>query len=190
MAGPVFFIGDATIPGASKDDVRSVMKTSTDYLTDRRINCQMKVISFPNFDEHADRYIRSFPYDASYSAQLQGGVMISRDVAVSHSTGLELMSRRSSTTTNFTVVSYAFNGCVRDLSTPSNAVHPSWYDMVSYIAISQHWNYNVTFPVMEKQERQLIEDIMPQSQELASGTYMNEAYFRNPKWKEKSYSIH
>jgi hypothetical protein len=152
----------------------------------------MKVTSFPNFYEHADRYIDSFPYDAFNSAQIHSGVMISRDAAESHSTGLELMSRlrRSSTTKNFTVMSYALNGCVKDPSTPSNAVHPSWYDILSYIAISQQWNYNVTFPAMEKQERQFTEDIMPQLQELASGTYIYEADLRNPRWKEKFYSSH
>jgi hypothetical protein len=37
VAGLVLVIGEAAIPSASKDDVRSVMKTFTDYLTDRRI---------------------------------------------------------------------------------------------------------------------------------------------------------
>jgi FAD/FMN-containing dehydrogenase len=189
VAGPVFVIGETSIPGATENDMRSVMKAFTDYLTNREIPYQMNVTSFPNFYEHADHYIGPFPHGTYYSAQLQGGVMISRDVALSNSTGPELMTRlrHISTTTNFTVISYAFNGSIKDPSTPPNAVHPSWRNMLSYFVFSQQWNYNVPFAVMDKQERQLTEDIMPPIQELASGAYMNEADFRNPRWKEEFY---
>jgi FAD/FMN-containing dehydrogenase len=189
VSGPVFLIGEVTIPGATEDDMHSVMKTFTDYLTNRAIPYQMNVTSYPNFYEHADHYIGPFPHGTYFSAQMQGGVMISRDVALSNSTGPELMARlrHISTTTNFTVVSYGFNGSIKDPSIPSNAVHPSWRNMLSYFVISQQWNYDVPFEFMDRQERQLSDSIMPPLQELASGAYMNEADFRNPKWKEEFY---
>ncbi|KAF2032365.1 FAD/FMN-containing isoamyl alcohol oxidase-like protein MreA [Setomelanomma holmii] len=189
VAGPVFFIGETTIPGATEDDMRSVMMPFTDYLTGQGIAYQLNVTSYPNFYEHANHYIGPFPYGTFYSAQLQGGAMISRETAISNATSLELIKRlrHISTTTNFTVISYGFDGSVKDPSTPSNAVHSGWRDLLSYFVISQQWNYNVPFAVMDEQERQLTEDIMPPLQELASGAYMNEADFRNPKWKEEFY---
>ncbi|KAH7082368.1 FAD binding domain protein [Paraphoma chrysanthemicola] len=189
VAGPIFFIGETSIPGATEDDMRSIMKPFTDYLTNQGLAYQMNVTSYPNFYEHADHYIGPFPYGTFYSAQIQGGAMISRSTALSNSTGPELIKRlrHIGTTSNFTVISYGFNGTIKDPSTPSNAVHTGWRELLSYFVISQQWNYNVPFSVMDEQERQLTEQIMPPLQELASGAYMNEADFRNPRWQEEFY---
>jgi|TARA_R110002003_G_scaffold103_1_gene8103 FAD/FMN-containing dehydrogenase len=189
VAGPVFFIGETTISGATEDDMRSVMRPFTDYLTSQGIAFQMNITSYPNFYEHANHYIGPFPYGTFYSAQIQGGAMISRSTALSNTTGPELIKRlrRISTTTNFTVISYGFDGSIKDPSTPLNAVHVGWRDLLSYFVISQQWNYDIPFAVMDEQERQLTDEIMPPLQELASGAYMNEADFRNPRWKEEFY---
>jgi hypothetical protein len=189
--GPTFILTEVTIPGLTEDGMRSVMKPFTDYLIDRALQYQMNVTSFPNFYEHADYYLGPFPYGLYYSAQITGGVMIARETALSNSTGPELLARMRhiSTTTNFTVLHYSFDAAAKDPSTPPNAVNPSWRDALEYIVISQQWNYNVPFSVMDEQERQLTEEIMPTLQEFASGAYLSEADFRNPKWKEEFYGV-
>jgi FAD/FMN-containing dehydrogenase len=189
IAGPAFILSEVTIPGATEDDMRSVMKPFTDYLNSHQIPFQMNVTSYPNFYEHADHYIGPFPYGNVYSAQIQGGVMIDRDVVLSNSTGPELISRlrHIATTSNFYILPYAFNGASKDPSTPANAVHPGWRDLLMYIVVSQQWNYGVPFSTMDEQERMLTEEIMPPLQDLAIGAYMSEADFRNPRWKEEFY---
>lgn len=189
IAGPVFMLSEITIPGATQDEMRSLMQPFTDYLSSRSLLYQLNVTEYSGFYEHADHYVGPFPYGQVYSAQIQGGVMISRDTALSNDTGPELLSqmRHISTTTNFTVLPYAFNGGAKNPSTPDNAVHVSWRDLFTYIVISQQWKYEQPFSYMEEQERQLTEEIMPPLQELASGAYLSEADFRNPKWKEEFY---
>jgi hypothetical protein len=191
IAGPVFLLTEVTIPGMTEDGMRSVMEPFTNYLTSRAIPYQMNVTSYPNFYEHADHYIGPFPYGLVYSAQIQGGVMISRETALSNSTGPELIARMRhiSTTTNFNVVPYSFNGAAKDPSTPANAVHPGWRDTLAYIVVSQQWDYEVPFSVMDERERHLTKDLMPPLQELASGAYMSEADFRNPNWKQEFYGV-
>jgi FAD/FMN-containing dehydrogenase len=191
ITGPVFLLSEVTIPGLTEDGMRSVMKPFTDYLTNRTVPYQMNVTSFPNFYEHADHYIGPFPYGLVYSAQIQGGVMISRDTVQSNSTGPEFIARMRhiSTTTGFNVLPYSFNAAAKDASTPANAVHPGWRNTLAYVVISRQWDYNVPFSVMDEQERQLTENIMPSLQDLASGAYLSEADFRNPKWKEEFYGV-
>jgi FAD/FMN-containing dehydrogenase len=174
--GPTFILSEVTIPGLTEDEMRSVMKPFTDYLNDRAMQYQMNVTSYSGFYEHADHYVGPFPHGVAYSAQIQGGVMISRETLMSNSTGPELIARlrHISTATDFTVLPYSFNG---------------WRDLLAYIVISQQWNYSVPFSVMDEQERKLTEDIMPPMQELASGAYLSEADFRNPKWKEEFYGV-
>lgn len=189
IVGPVFMLSEVTIPGATEDDMRMVMQPFTDYLNNRAISFQMNVTCYPSFYEHADKYIGPLPYGAAYSAQIQGGVMISRDTVSSNKTGPELISRlrHIATTTDFYVLPYAFDGGARDPSTPPNAVHAGWRDLHSYIVVSHQWNYTAPFTFMDALERKLTEEIMPPLQELASGAYLSEADFRNPKWKEEFY---
>jgi FAD/FMN-containing dehydrogenase len=189
IAGPIFMLSEVTIPGATQDDMRAVMKPFTDYLDAQKFPFQMNVTSYPNFYEHADHYIGPFPYGAVYSAQIQGGVFLGREMSLSNSTGPELIRRlrHIATTTNFYVLPYAFNGAHKDPSTPPNSVHAGWRNMLSYVVVSQQWKYNVPFSVMDEQERLLTEEVMPPLQELGSGAYMSEADFKNPKWKEEFY---
>jgi FAD/FMN-containing dehydrogenase len=189
IAGPVFLLSEVTIPGATEDDMRSVMKLFTDYLDKKQVPFQMNVTSYPNFYEHADHYIGPFPYGTVFSAQIQGGIMISRDVVLSNSTGPELVSqlRHISTNLGFMISPYSFNGAAKDPSTPANAVHTGWRDMLMYIVAGQQWNYSVPFSAMDERERKITEELMPPLQKLGSGAYMNEADFRNPKWKEEFY---
>jgi FAD/FMN-containing dehydrogenase len=189
IAGPIFMLSEVTIPGATQDDMRAVMKPFTDYLDAQKFPFQMNVTSYPNFYEHADHYIGPFPYGAVYSAQIQGGVFLGREMSLSNSTGPELIRRlrHIATTTNFYVLPYAFSGAHKDPSTPPNSVHAGWRNMLSYVVVSQQWKYNVPFSVMDEQERLLTEELMPPLQELGSGAYMSEADFKNPKWKEEFY---
>lgn len=191
IAGPIFMLSEITIPGATEDEMRSLMQPFTTYLSDRTLPYQLNITSFPNFYEHADHYIGPFPYGPAYSAQIQGGIMISREIALSNDTGPKLIShwRHISTTTNFTILPYAFNGGAKAPSTPENAVHPGWRDILSYVVVSQQWNYEEPFSYMAEQERQLTEDIMPMLQQLGSGAYLSESDFRNPRWKEEFYGV-
>jgi FAD/FMN-containing dehydrogenase len=189
VVGPVFMLSEVTIPGATEDDMRAVMKPFIDFLDVRQIGYQMNFTSFSSFYDHADHYIGPLPYGAAYSAQIQGGVMISEETVLSNSTGPKIIShlRHIATTTDFYILPYAFDGGAKDPSTPPNAVHAGWRNLHSYFVISHQWNYTAPFSYMEGLERKITEEIMPPLQELGSGAYLSEADFRNPKWKEEFY---
>lgn len=189
IQGPAFGIIETTIPGATEDDVRAVYQPFTDYLENLDIPYQVNLTSFPNFYEHADRYIGPFPYGTFWASQIQGGAMISRSTAASNVTGPELLRqfRHIITTTKFAVLGYTADFSIKDASMPHNAVHPGWRDLLSYTIISQQWNYSIPFSDMDEQERLLTEEIMPPLQDFSDGAYLNEADFRNPRWRDEFY---
>lgn len=187
--GGVFSIGEATIPGASIDDMHAIFRPFTDYLTSQGIVYSMNVTSLPNFYEHADLYLGPFPHGRIWSNQIQGGAFISRETSASTTDGPKLLDilRHIGTNTSFAVVGYSFNGSVKYPSIPPNAVHPGWRDMLTYFLIVQPWNYTAPIADMREQERLISDEVMPPLQDIAIGAYMNEADFRNPRWKEDYY---
>lgn len=183
--GPMFYITEATIPGATEDDMRRVFTPFTKYLDGQGIQYQMNVTSFPTFLQHADKYLGPLPYGSIPAAQIQGGVMISRSTVSSKNDELISTLRTIATNSSFFIASYAVN--VSHAPSSPNAVLPAWRDALSYFVVFQSWNYTAPAGYMDAQERLLTEEIMPPLQDLASGAYMNEADFANPRWREEFY---
>jgi len=183
--GPLFYLTEATIPGATEEDMRKIFTPFTEYLDNQGIQYQMNVTGYATFLEHAHRYLGPLPYGAIPAAQIQGGVMISRETVASDTTSLVSAIRKISTTTPFIVASYAVN--VSHPPSSPNAVLPAWRDALSYFVVFQSWNYTAPAGHMVEQERLLTEEVMPPLQALASGSYMNEADVNNPNWREEFY---
>lgn len=190
VTGAIFYIGETALPDATEDDIRAVYRPFTDFLGIRNLSYQMNVTSFPTFHKHADFYLGSFPYGTFWSAELVGGVMISHDTVTSDTTSAKLIShfRHIITETKFMILCYTASAS-KDPLTPPNTVHPGWRDMLSYVVIAQQWDYSTPFTVTDEQEHQLTEETMPPLQDLGSGSYMNKASFRNPRWKEEFYGV-
>lgn len=185
VAGPVFGVTVATIPGATEDDMREAFAPFTEYLDSHSIAYQMNVTLFPSFLQHADHYSGPLPYGTIPAAQLQGGIFFPRSGVASNGTALISILRNVTTSTNFYIAPYALD-VSRAPSSP-NAVNPAWRGALAYFMVIQFWNYTVPVSVMHEQERILTEEIMPPLQELGSGAYMNEADVHNPRWREEFY---
>ncbi|KAF2875592.1 hypothetical protein BDV95DRAFT_562230 [Massariosphaeria phaeospora] len=184
--GPVFYITEATIPDATEADMREIFALFTDYLTTHGIPYQMNVTSYPTYLSHAEHYIGPFPYGTAPSAQIQGGLMFSRATVARNNTDLVSLIRDVATTTDFWIAMYALNAS-RALPSSPNAVLPAWRDALSYLLAIHNWNYSVPFAVMDEKQRLLTQEVMPPLQEYASGAYMSETDFMNPRWKEEFY---
>lgn len=183
--GPIFVITEVTIPDATESDIRSVLKQFTGYLSERNISFQLNVTSLPNYLEHMEHYLGPFPYGQYPVAQLQGGIMVSRETVKNNNTELTAVLRNIITKTGFYVAPYSLN--VSRPPTSPNAVLPAWRDALTYYTVIQTWNFTVPFSEMDEQEQLLTKEIMPPLQEFASGAYMNEADPKNPKWREEFY---
>ncbi|KAF2187938.1 FAD/FMN-containing dehydrogenase [Zopfia rhizophila CBS 207.26] len=183
--GSIFSIGELTLPGATKDEVRTLLAPFTSYLAERNISYQLNVTSLPSFLEHIDRYVGPLPYGTIPSAQIQGGTMVSRTVVEKNNAEIMAVLRNISTSSQFYVAAYALN--VSKQPSSPNALLPSWRDALIYYVIPQFWNYTIPFEEMAEQEDFLSERVMPPLQAWGSGAYMNEADFQDPGWKQNFY---
>jgi FAD/FMN-containing dehydrogenase len=185
ILGPTIFLSEVTIPDIGDEEMRKVMEPFTTYLAERNASFQLNVTEFPNYLEHTEHYFGPLPYGNIPVAQIQGGVLVSRETVKKNVTELTAILRHIITKTAFYVAPYSFNVGRTPLS--RNAVLPAWRDALVMYAVIYNWNFTVPFSVNDEQERLLTEELMPPLQDLASGAYMNEANFRNSRWKEEFY---
>jgi hypothetical protein len=187
ILGPTIFLSEVTIPDIGDEEMRRVMEPFTTYLAERNASFQLNVTEFPNYLEHIEHYFGPLPYGDIPVAQIQGGVLVSRETSKKNVTELTAILRHIITKTAFYVAPYSFNVGRTPLS--RNAVLPAWREALTMYAVIYTWNFTVPFSVNDKQERLLSEELMPPLQDLASGAYMNEANFQNPRWKEEFYGL-
>jgi hypothetical protein len=183
----MFLMNELTIPDKSEEEVRALLSPFTSYLDESNIQYQLNVTSFPTFYEHAERYLGPLPNGAIPAAQIQGGAMFSRETVLAHNDELIDIIRNIVNTTSFLIASFSFNAS-SPLSPPApNAVLPAWRDALLYYVVGQFWNFTAPVEYMNEQQRMISDELMPPLQDLASGAYLNEADWRNPRWKEEFY---
>lgn len=184
-----FAIPVLTVPDASASEVRDLLTPFTTLLKENKIPYTLNITEFPKYIDHLNHYLGPLPYGPIPSAQIQGGVIFSRDTIADPTSNSAILTsiRDIITTTNFMFVSSALNVSVSVDPHPPNAVLPAWRSALMYPVIAQIWNYTIPFAEMAEQERILTEEVMPPLQEYASGAYLNEADFNNPRWKEDYY---
>jgi FAD/FMN-containing dehydrogenase len=71
----------------------------------------------------------------------------------------------------------------------SNAVHPAWRKAIMSMQIGTLWD-GTRWDDMLADQKRITNEFMPQLEAITpgSGTYMNEADFNQPNWKEVFYS--
>lgn len=76
-------------------------------------------------------------------------------------------------------------------ATPDNAVLPAWRNAALHALYASSWDWNVPFADMLARQDQLTSSIDPAIKTVTpdSGTYMNEANFQEPDFKNQFYGI-
>jgi hypothetical protein len=69
---------------------------------------------------------------------------------------------------------------------PDNAVLPAWRNTITQLQLITNWNSTAPWANMEAAQKQMTEEFMPKIEAITpgSGSYMNEADFRQPRWEE------
>jgi hypothetical protein len=182
----VFTLYEITIPGGAEGQIQALVEPWTTHLAEHNITYQLYFSVLPNFKAHVDTYLGPPPYGYdAHSSLLEGGVMFNRSTVAQHGHDIITHMRKIATTTDFFFPAFAFDAS-RPPSSP-NALLPAWRESLMYLESQQYWNFSVPFQAMAEQERLMTEVVMPPLQDLASGAYMNEADFMNPRWKEEFY---
>jgi hypothetical protein len=182
----VFTLYEVTIPGGDEDQIRELLMPFSAYLDAHNVPYQLNFTTLPGMLPHIDHYLGPPPYGYdAHSSLLEGGVILNRSIVAEHWSDIIAHMRTIATTTEFFFPAYAFDAS--RLPTVPNAVLPAWRKMLVHLEAQRYWNFSVPFSTMAKEETFLTNEVMPPLQDLASGAYMNEADFMNPRWKEEFY---
>lgn len=192
------FVNPIGLPGKTKSEVDSFIApflsklSSLGIITSSR-SLQVNTTSFPTFFDHYYFYNGPYPYGAISSSQVSGGRLLARNAFTNSREALVNVTKLISSIPG--MVFGGFTGhpalSASKITPPSNAVLPAWRDSVMSIFIIGTWNY--TAPVTENLKmQQLMTDVVDPALKSISpegGTYLNEANFQEPNWKEEFYGV-
>lgn len=185
-----FQLAPFTAPGASVNQTAKLLAPFTEYLTAHKISFSLSITSLP-YLEHYEKYLGPFPFGANPTAQLTGGRLIPRSVVANNNAALTSAFRNIVEDSAFYLAIISLNAGhpARQGPVAPNAVLPAWRDALFTVITVSPWDF--TGPPSAEVERlnYLTNVIEPSLRALTpgSGTYLNEANFRNPNWKQDFY---
>jgi Berberine and berberine like/FAD binding domain len=192
------FVNPIGLPGKTKFKVGDFIapflsKLSSLGITQSSGSLQVTTTSFPTFFKHYFSYNGPYPYGAISASQVTGGRLLPRSTFENSVEALANVTKLISS-----IPGMAFGGFTGSPTLSagkvvalSNAVLPAWRESVMSVFILGTWNF--TAPIAENLKlQQLMTDVVDpalKSISPGSGTYMNEANFEEPNWKEEFYGI-
>ena len=187
-----FSIVPFTAPGASVVETTALLTPFTTYPTTYNINFSLNVTSLP-FLDHYEKYLGPFPFGSYPTAQLVGGRLIPRSVVESNNAALISAFRNITEDSTFylAVVSLNAGHPVRAAPVAPNSVLPAWRDALFSVIIPSPWDFTLPRSVEVEREAYLTHVVGPSLTQLTpgSGTYLNEANFLDPNWKQVLYEV-
>jgi len=141
--------------------------------------------------DHYDTYLGPLPNGNLAVASYQfGSRLIPRSVLVENNDALQAVLQNL---TSQGVILAGSSGLYRALpGTAANAVLPQWRDTAIQLQLITRWNSTEeAWPAMLADQKRITNDIVPQIEAVTpgSGTYVNEADFNQPNWKEAFFGV-
>lgn len=185
-----FALAPLTAPGATVNQTAKLLEPFTQYLTAHNISYSLNVTSLP-FIDHYQKYLGPFPYGPDPTAQLTGGRLIPRTVVENNNAALTSGLRNIVENSPFYIALVALKGNhpLRQAPVAPNAVLPAWRDALFTLIVISPWDFTAPAGIEAEREKYLTDVIDPALEALTpgSGTYLNEANFQDPKWKQNFY---
>lgn len=138
-----------------------------------------------SYRDHYDKYMGPLPRGSFEVNRYQfGGRLIPRDVAVNKNADLVQVYNE------LTAAGVLLAGSSADYSkrsnVPDNAVLPAWRNTITQLQLITNWDSTAPWATMEAAQKQMTEVFMPKIEAVTpgSGSYMNEADFRQERWQD------
>ncbi|KAJ5195451.1 uncharacterized protein N7498_008889 [Penicillium cinerascens] len=184
MTNAVFLIHPVTAFNQTKEDVKNTLTPFLSALADLNITYKATYTEFDSYYKHYSTYMGPLPYGNLAVADYQyGGRLIPRTTLEQNSTAMGAVLR------NLTSQGVIVVGVGLDVSHPtnvSNAVFPAFRNAAITMQIGTPWNETAPWSKMIANQFKITDDFVPQLEAITpnSGTYQNEADFRQPNWKQ------
>ena len=137
-----------------------------------------------SYRDHYNRYMGPLPQGAYEVNRYQfGGRLIPRSVAENNSA--TLAKTYSELAASGVLLAGSSANYAKRAGTPDNSVQPTWRQTITQLQLITNWNSTAPWSNMEAAQKQMTEEFMPKITAITpgSGSYMNEADFRQPNWQ-------
>ncbi|CRK16457.1 hypothetical protein BN1723_010987 [Verticillium longisporum] len=175
-----------TLWNSSAEHVRDVvLKPFTTALTGIGINLPV-AYSTLSYRDHYDRYMGPLPKGSLEVARYQfGGRLIPRS-AFSDANRPALKAVIGNLTANGVLAVGSAGTYKKPAGAANNSVFPAWRDTLVQMQLITDWDSKAPWDNMLEAQRRMTEQFMPQIEAVTpgSGSYMNEADFRQPNWQK------
>ncbi|KAF5020018.1 hypothetical protein F66182_7954 [Fusarium sp. NRRL 66182] len=187
VTGAVLQINPITLVNSTGEYVRDkVLAPFTAYLAEKGLRHAVSYTTL-SYRDHYDTYMGPLPNGHIEVAAFQfGGRLIPRDVVENDTAAFSKVIRDL---TSKGVICVGSSGTFKAYPGASNAVHPAWRKAMISMQIGTIWD-GLRWDDMLADQKRITNEFMPQLEAVTpgSGSYMNEADFNQPNWKEVFYS--
>ncbi|KAL3426782.1 FAD binding domain-containing protein [Phlyctema vagabunda] len=183
-----FQIAPITAYGKTAEQTVAVLSSFTAVLDSLNITYSLTSTTSATYYDHYNTYFGPLPYgNINVGIAQYGGRLISRDNVASNLPALA-KAYRSITEDGVTFIGVGTNVSSTAITQGvSNAVLPAWRTALVHATLTLPWDFTAPWSDMIALQDKMTNSIVPQMEAVTpnSGTYMNEADFRQPGFKEK-----
>jgi FAD/FMN-containing dehydrogenase len=143
------------------------------------------VYSSLSYRDHYDRYMGPLPRGAFEVNRYQfGGRLIPHSVATEHSADLQKVY--TELVASGVLIAGSSANYARRSNMPDNAVLPAWRNTITQLQLITNWDSTAPWSNMVAAQKRMTEEFMPKIEAVTpgSGSYMNEADFRQERWQD------
>lgn len=186
-----FTTASVTAPGANTTQVTALFQPFLNYLTSHSIPYTFSTYSSPTFLDHFAHDFGPLPYGPFTVSQLVTSRLVPREVVLDteKNAALTQVLRNTTQSPDYYILCQALDVGNGHPAVADNAVLPAWRDTVSHCLAIAPWDWTVPRSVMAAREHELADVITPALDAVTpgSGTYLNEANFRQHNWQQEFY---
>ncbi|KAJ5339986.1 hypothetical protein N7452_006714 [Penicillium brevicompactum] len=184
MTSKVFLIAPITAYNQTSDDVKAVLKPFTSALTSLNITYKTTFTQYDSYYDHYNHYMGPLPWGNLDVATYQyGGRLMQRQNLEENHNGIADALR---TITGAGAIAVGVGMNVSAPTNVSNAIFPALRNAAVTMQIGTPWNETAPWAKMVDDQYKITNELVPQLENATpgSGTYQNEANFRQLNWKE------
>lgn len=188
VSNAILVINPITILNSTGEHVRdTVLKPFLDTLTELGIPSSSNFTTL-SYRDHYDTYMGPLPFGHVLVEEYQfGGRLIPRSVIEKDNDKFQTVLQ------NLTANGVLAVGSAGSYKAPKgviNAALPAWRKAIIQLQLTRPWD-PTDWPGMLADQKRITNEFMPQIVAVTpgSGSYMNEADFNEPKWKESWFGI-
>ncbi|KAI4952616.1 hypothetical protein J4E91_003088 [Alternaria rosae] len=181
-----FSVSPLVLPDRDEADVRDIIAPVTTKLDSLGLEYSVTVTTFPTFMDFYNIYF--IPPEWQLIDRVSGGRFVPRPVLQNNTAEFVSVLRDLTETTQAMIALVGVGSSTEDAIAP-NAVAPQWREANMNVLAQLQWQYNQPWDFNLAQIDEINNVIVPKLEAVTpgAGSYLNEANFANPTWKEDFY---